>query len=210
MKKIIIVISILLLCGCKYVNGVDNNLILNYLNNNYGEENKFEYSHDGICNLYETGYCSSYYKSSDLKYEIYVVWYDGDGMNMKDDYLFKKYQDQIAAYYKKLFDPYIDGTFTIEVLSQNSDMNWDKDATFEEILKYDRLNLSIGVNIISNDKDTTDLGESLKGAIEKKKIKNVSSLYVTTYKKGCNLEDKDNCKKVNSSYIEVKITDKFH
>ena len=44
----------------------------------------------------------------------------------------------------------------------------------------------------------------------KNKLKNISSLYITTYKKGCNLEDLDKCKKVNSAYIEVKITDKFH
>jgi hypothetical protein len=211
MKKIIILfLCILLLSGCKYINGVDDNLITNYLTNSYGKENKFEYSHEGICNLYEMGYCSSYYKSSDLKYDIYVVWYDGDGLSMKDDYLFKKYQDQIADYYKKLFNPAIDGQYQVEILSQKSDMNWDKNATFEDILKYDKLNLSIGVNIISNDKDTKGLGEELKSLIEKKKLKNVSSLYVTTYNKGCNLNNIETCKKVNSSYTEVKITDKFH
>ena len=211
MKKVIVLLlCVLMLSGCKYINSVDNNLIVTYLNNKYGSDNNFEYAHEGICNLYEMGYCSSYFTATSLKDEIYVIWTDGSGMDMKDDYLFKKYQNQIADFYSKLFDSAIDGKYQIEILSQKSDMNWDKDATFEDILHYDRLNLSIGVNIISNDKDTTPLGEELKSRIEKKKMKNVSSLYVTTYNKGCDLNNKDNCKKVNSSYIEVKITDKFH
>ena len=168
MKKIIVVLLAFLLCGCQYINSVDDALIKSYLNNSYGSEKGFEFLHDGICNLYEVGYCSSYYKSNDLDDEIYVIWHDGSGNDITDDYLFKKYQNQIAAFYKKLFDPYIDGNYTIEILSQKSDMNWKKDAIFEDILKYEKLNLSIGVNIISNDKSKLSLIEiGLPKAIRK-------------------------------------------
>ena len=99
MKKVLIGICIILLCACQYVNSVSDSYIKNYLKKSYGEEKEFIFSEEGNCDLYQLGYCSKYYKASDVKDDVYVVWYDGDGMDIRDDYLFKKYKNDIRDYY---------------------------------------------------------------------------------------------------------------
>jgi hypothetical protein len=207
MKKILIIISILLLCSCKYVNGVNESFVINYLKSNYGEDKIFVFSSESTCDLYQLGYCSAYYKASDIEDEIYVIWYDGNGNDIRDDYLFKKYKSEIKDYYYNLFSKEIKSKFNVEILSSKSDYKYGKDSKFDDILNYENLNLSLKVNIASDDNETTKLGETLKNVINNRKVKNVSSLYLTSYQKNCNLNDVSNCKKINSSYIEVKITE---
>ena len=207
MKKVIIIFLILILCGCKYINSVDNLYILNYLNTSYGDKITFTFKEDSTCELYQMGFCSAYYTANDINDDVYVIWYDGDGLDIRDDYLFKKYKNEIKDYYNNMFAKIIGSKYDVEILSQKSDLNWAKDAKYEDILNYEDLNLSIRVNIASDDFDTTGLGEKLKNQINTRKVKNVSSLYITTFNSGCNLKDTNKCKKVNSSYTEVKITE---
>ena len=207
MKKLLIVLSVLLLCSCEFVNGVNNFFIMDYLKKSYGEDVTFTYSQDGTCELYQVGYCSAYYNASDLDEEVYVVWYDGNGNDMRDDYLFKKYKNQIRKYYDDMFSSVISNKYKVEIATQKSDMLWKKDAKYEDILNYENLNLSLTLDIVSDEADTMNLGETLKDLINTRKVKNVSSLYITTYNRGCNLDDVSKCTKVNSSYIEVKITE---
>ena len=179
----------------------------NYLKKSYGEEKEFIFSEEGNCDLYQLGYCSKYYKASDVKDDVYVVWYDGDGMDIRDDYLFKKYKKDIRDYYYSFFSKTIKNRYDVEVLSQKSDMLWKKDASINDILNYEDLNLSLRIIIASDDNDTSSLGEKIKNLVNSRDVKNVSSLYLISYNKGCNLSDVINCKKVNSSYIEVKIVE---
>jgi len=208
MKKVLLLlISILLLSACKYINNVNDSYIVNYLKTNYGEEKEYRLSENGTCDLYQIGYCSAYYKASDIKEDIYVVWYDGDGMDIRDDYLFKKYKSDIRDYYYNYFSKTINGKYNVEILSQKSDLNWQKNSKANDILNYEKLNLSMQINIANDDVDTSSIGETLKNLINERKVRNVSSIYVTSYNRGCNLEDTSKCKKINSSYIEVKITE---
>lgn len=207
MKKIILVFCLLLLCACKTINSVSEPYVINYLKKSYGEEKEFRFSSEAACDLYNLGYCSAYYQAGDLEEDVYVVWYDGDGLDMRDDYLFKKYKSDIKRYYTNYFSNTIYNRYNVEVLSAKTDYLWKKDAKANDILNYENLNLSLKIDIIANDTDTTGLGETLKNLINQRKVKNVSSLYLTTFKQGCNLNETDKCKKVNSSYIEVKITE---
>ncbi len=207
MKKVLLVLSIFMLCACQYINSVGDYYIKNYLNKSYGEDKIFAFSEDGQCDLSQLGYCSAYYKASDLTEDVYVVWYDGDGMDIRDDYLFKKYKTDIKNYYQTFFSKTIRSNFSVEVLSQKSDMRWPKDAKPNDILNYEDLNLSLRINIASDDNDTTSLGEALKNLVNGRDVRNVASLYLISYNKGCNLNEVNKCKKVNSSYIEVKIVE---
>ena len=207
MKKVLIGICILLLCACQYINSVGEYYVINYLNKSYGEDKIFAFSEDGQCDLTQLGLCSAYYKAIDLEEDIYVVWYDGDGMDIRDDYLFKKYKNDIRDYYYNYFSKTIRSNYNVEVLSQKSDMKWKKDAKANDILNYEDLNLSLRINIASDDSDTTSLGETLKNLVNSRDVRNVASLYLISYNKGCNLDELSKCKKVNSSYIEVKIVE---
>lgn len=212
MKKVILLFVILLLFGCTSPTGVDSIFIKEYLNNKYGDDITFTLSHMESCSTLVYESCTAFFTASDLgeDKEIYVVWNELDGSDMRDDYLFKKYDSQLREYYKNLISKVVKNKFTIDVQSNKSDLSWDKNLTFEEFLKFEKLNLGISINIANNDEDITSIGDDLKALFKKNKLKNISSLYITTYKKGCNLEELDKCKKVNSAYIEVKITDKFH
>lgn len=207
MKKVLLVICVFLLSACQYVNSVNDSFIKNYLKTNYGEEKEYAFSEKGPCDLYEMGYCSAYYKASDVVEDIYVVWYDGDGMDIRDDYLFKKYKSDLKNYYYSYFSKAINSKYDVEILSQKSDMKWAKDAKANDILNYEDLNLSIKINIASDNNDTTALGETLKNLVNERKVRNVASLYLTSYNRNCNLNDISKCKKINSSYIEVKIVE---
>ena len=211
MKKVILLCLTLLLFGCTNPVGVDSLFIQEYLNNKYGDDITFTLSHMESCSTLVYDSCTAFFNASDLEdKEVYVVWNELDGSDIRDDYLFKKYDTQLREYYINLISKVVKNNFTIDVQSNKSDLSWDKNLTFDEFLKFEKLNLGISINIANNDEDINSIAEDLKALFIKNKLRNISSLYITTYKKGCNLSDLDNCKKVNSIYVEVKITDKFH
>ena len=206
MKKIILVLSIIFLCSCSLFNEVDDVFIKNYLNNKYGDDITFTLSHMNTCNLMSMDSCEAYYTASDAEGEIFVTWTTTDGSDIKDDYLFKKYDKQLNTYYKNILSKVIDSNFKIEVFSNKSDYEWDN-LSFDEFVKYKYLNSVISIHIASKNIDISELSDSIKSILKKNDITNVYGLYITTYNNGCDLTDVSKCQKINSSYVEVKIVE---
>lgn len=210
MKKILLGLMILMLCGCSVLGEVDEEQITNYLNKKYGDDIKFTSLYKSSCKVYELGRCRATFTSDDLEdKEIQIFWNEDDGSDMKDDYLYKKYESELVSYYTKLFKGSINGNFELKLLANKSDYNWKKMLTFDEFLKYDNLNLAISINVVNEDIDINVLVEQLKNVLKNNNISNVASLYLANYKSGCNLNDIKSCKKVNSIYNEVKIVEFF-
>lgn len=207
MKKIVVIMMIFLLCSCTLTNAVDDPFIQVYLTNKYGSDVTFEKAHADECNLLHMDECSAYYKASDAEDEIYIMWSKADGSDIKDDYLFKKYKKELVSYYTKLFDKVINSKYKLEVFSNKSDYKWEENLKFEDFIKYENLNSVISLHIASKDLDISSLAESIKTLLKNNKIKNVAAVYITTYNNGCSLEDVSKCKKINSSYIEIKIVE---
>ena len=212
MKKIILVFFAILfslcLTGCDMLETVDEETITHYLNNKYGDDIKFTPLYKSSCKVYELGKCRSSFTSDDLKdKEIHIFWNESDGSDMKDDYLFKKYETELENYYSNLFKGSIVGNYELTVPSNKSDYNWKKMLTFDEFVKYDNLNPAISINIVNDSIDIKVLSEHLKDVLKNNNISNVASLYLANYENGCDLNDIKSCKKVNSIYDEVKIVE---
>ena len=210
MKKFILIICLFLLCACETVNKVDEMFITDYLNNKYGEDITFTPKYISSCRIYELGKCRASYQASNLKdKEIQIIWTKEDGSDMKDDYLFQKYEGTLNKYYAKLFSSLISGNYKLVIMANQSDYAWEKNLTYEEFFKYENLNLAISINIANNNVDLTSLGERIKDILKSNNIKNVASLYLTNYNSSCNLNDLSKCTKVSTTYVEVKIVESF-
>ena len=208
MKKVLLVFLILLLSACTLGNEVDEIFIQNYLNNKYGEDIVFTPVYTSSCKIYELGKCRSTFTSSDLENkEIQIFWTKEDGSDLKDDYLFKKYESNLKDYYNNLLSSSMNGNYKLEVMANKSDYNWDKNLSFEEFLKYENLNLAISINIANSSEDINLLGERIKSVLKQNNVSNVASLYLTSYNDECSLDNVSSCTKVNSIYVEVKIVE---
>ena len=208
MKKFLILFFMFIICGCELINGIDETFITDYLNKKYGDDITFTPNYKSSCKVYETGKCRASYSASNLKdKEIQIIWTKEDGSDMKDDYLFQKYENTLNKYYSKLFQSSINGNYKLDILANQSDYNWDTNLKYEEFFKYENLNLAISINIANDNVDLSTLGNTLKTILKNNKISNVASLYLTNYNSGCNLNKLNSCKKVNSTYIEVKIVE---
>ncbi len=208
MKKIVILFLTLFVCGCTVFNSVDELFITSYLNEKYGSDIEFTPMYTSSCKVYEAGTCRASYTSSVTgENEIHVIWNEKDGSDIRDDFLFLKYDSELKDYYKKLINNNIDNRFIISEISNKSDYKWDKNLTFDEFIKYENLNTGIAINIAGEEEDLNALAESIKQNFLNNKINNVASLYITEFESGCNLNDVSSCKKVNSIYFEVKIVE---
>ena len=208
MKKIIIfIICLVFLCGCA-INIVDEVYITNYLNEKYGDDITFTPMYTSSCKIYENGTCRASFTASDTEdNEIHIIWNKKDGSDLRDDYLFLKYDKELKAYYTGLINDVTNSKFVINEISNKSDYLWEKNLSFDEFIKYENLNSGISINIANSSIDLNKFAESIKNYFNSKKINNVASLFITSYNNGCNLNNTDNCKKVNSIYYEVKIVE---
>ena len=136
MKKVLLIICILLICGCNKITGVDEMFITDYLNNKYGDDITFTPKYKSSCRIYDLGKCRASFEASNLQdKEIQVIWTKEDGSDMKDDYLFQKYESTLNKYYSKLFQNLISGTYKLDIMANQSDYGWDKNLTYEEFFK---------------------------------------------------------------------------
>ena len=209
MKKIIILlICLVLLCGCEFMSVVDEVYITNYLNEKYGYNIEFTPMYTSSCKIYENGTCRASFTASDTgEDEIHVLWNKKDGSDLRDDYLFLKYDKEIKSYYTTLINGVTNSRFIITEISNKSDYLWTENLTFDEFIKYENLNSGITINIADSNINLTEFAESIKEYFKNKKINNVASLFITSYNNGCDLHNTDTCKKVNSIYFEVKIVE---
>lgn len=209
MKKVLLIlISILFLYGCGILDFVDEETITNYLNDKYGNDIVFTPMYTSSCKIYETGTCRASFTASDTgDMEIHIIWTKENGSDMKDDYLFNKYDSEIKSYYTSLIRDVLSSKFKVTDISNKSDYNWDKLLTFDEFIKYENLNSGISINIANDNIDLNLVAESIKEYFESKKINNVASLYIANYNNGCDLDNIDKCTKINSIYYEVKIVE---
>ena len=210
MKKLILfMICLIFLCGCAF-NVVDEIFITNYLNEKYGDDIKFTPMYTSSCKIYENGTCRASFTSSDTnEKEIHVIWKKKDGSDIKDDYLFLKYDNELKSYYTSLIKDVTNSKFVINEISNKSDYNWDKKLSFDEFIKYENLNTGITINIANSSINLNTFAESIKDHFNSKKINNVASLFLTSYNNGCDLNNVNNCKKANSIYYEVKIVEYY-
>ena len=211
MKKVVLFLTCLVfLCGCEMLGNVDEVDIANYLNAKYGDDIEFTPMYTSSCKLYENGTCRASFKASDTgENEIHIIWNKKDGSDLRDDYLFLKYDSQLKAYYTGLIKDVTKSKFVINEISNKSDYLWDKNLSFDEFIKYDNLNSGITINIANADLDLNEFAESIKDYFNSKNITNVASLFITSYNNGCNLDNTDGCTKANSIYYEVKIVEFF-
>ena len=139
MKKVIIVLLALMLCACNPFEFVDEEYITNYLNEKYGDDIEFTPLYKSSCKLFEAGVCRASYTASDLdNMEIHVIWTEKSGLDMKDDYLFKKYDQELKNYYTNILrdSAY---RFKISEISNKSDYAWHTNLTFDDFIKYEKL-----------------------------------------------------------------------
>ena len=210
MKKIIILIAIIFLCGCSVMGLDDEEDIINYLNDKYGDDIEFTPMYTSSCKVYEAGTCRASFTSSITgENEIHIIWNKKDGSDLRDDFLFLKYDKEFKEYYTNIIKNDIDGKFTISEITNRSDYLWDKDLPFNEFIKYENLNTGIAINIANEELDLNVLAETLKETLINSDNKNVASLYLTSFNDSCNLDDVSSCEKINSIYFEVKIVEFF-
>ncbi len=211
MKKIVLFLIIFLfLCGWELTSSVDEIFITDYLNNKYGEDIEFTPMYMSSCKIYENGTCRASFTASDTgDNEIHIIWTKKDGSDMKDDYLFLKYDKQLKSYYTNLIKNVTSNKFVINEISNKSDYKWEKNLSFDEFIKYENLNSGLSINIANSSVDLNKFAESIKNYFNSKKINNVASLFITSYNNGCDLNNTNNCKKANSIYYEVKIVEFF-
>jgi len=208
MKKFLILICILFISGCTLIDSVDEIFITNYLNNKYGNDIKFTPMYTSSCKIYEEGTCRASYKASDTEdNEIHIIWNKQDGSDMRDDYLFLKYNDKLKEYYTNLIKKATNVKFVISEISNKSDYKWDKSLGFDEFIKYENLNTGIAINVSSSDIDLNQLGDTIKEYFKSQNINNVASFYLTNYDNTCDLNNTSNCNKINSIFYEVKIVE---
>lgn len=208
MKKIIIFLLIFVLCACDTFNVVDEEFINNYLTEKYGSDIKFTPMYTSSCKVYEAGTCRASFTSSlTAENEIHIIWNKKDGSDIRDDFLFLKYDKELKDYYTRIIKNDINNRFIISEITNKSDYKWDKDLSFDDFIKYENLNTGIAINISSEDIDLNELADSIKKTLADSKINNVASLYLTSFNDGCNLDDVTSCKKSNSIYYEVKIVE---
>ena len=208
MKKYLIFLLIVFLCGCSVVNIVDEDFITNYLSLKYGEDITFTPMYTSSCKIYEAGTCRASFTSSITgENEIHIIWNEKDGSDLRDDFLFLKYDKELKDYYKKVINNDIDGKFTISEISNKSDYKWEKNLSFDEFIKYENLNTGIAINIANEDADLNVIADNIKKTLIENKNTNVASLYLTSFNNSCNLDDVSSCEKKNSIYFEVKIVE---
>ena len=210
MKKYLLIICILFLSACSFVNVVDEVYITNYLNEKYGSDIEFTPMYTSSCNVFENGTCRASFTSSDTEdKEIHIIWNQNDGSDLRDDYLFLKYDKELKDYYSKLLKNAINYNFNITEISNKSDYLWKESLEFDKFIKYENLNSGIAIDLNAGEIDLNQLGDKIKEYFNSKGVNNVASLYLTTYKSGCDLSHTESCKKINSIYYEVKIVEYY-
>lgn len=209
MKKIVLfLICFVFLCGCEFMSMVDEEFITNYLNEKYGDDIEFTPMYTSSCKIYENGTCRASFTASDTgENEIHIIWNKKNGSDMRDDYLFLKYDKELKSYYTNLINDVTNSKFKIQEISNKSDYLWKENLKFDDFIKYENLNSGLSINIANSSIDLNSFAESIKDYFKSKKINNVASLFLTSYNNGCDLNNIDSCKKANSIYFEVKIVE---
>lgn len=153
-----------------------------YLEDKYGKDKNFRMVEEGSGDLFQTGNKQYWFVSNETNDERFSV--DGSFSNGKkvftDNYIAAKYKEQLELYYKQLFDSALGVDCKIEDTYADS-TNLNPNASFEEYLKHEDLDLYIDLDSLFADFDRETLKVKTKELIESNGIKNVKQISSSDY-----------------------------
>ncbi len=181
MKKYFIIgllaLCILFLNVCSLIESIELEEYQAYLEDKYGKDKGFYMVRENTCNWFELGYCNYSFSSNELNGETFTIngTLNVEKPKFEDNYIAAKYKNQLELYYKQLFDSTLGVDCKIDDIYAFS-YNLNPNASFEEFLKYEDLDLSIYLDSLYADFDRETLKAKTKELIESNGIKNVKQI----------------------------------
>lgn len=177
MKKIyiigFIILGALLLNGCGLIEKIEVEEYQTYLENKYGKDKGFYMVEEYRCNWFELGTCSYLFSSKELNGETFeIIGEISHGENVFNEwYIGAKYKKSLENYYKNLLGNALNFNYTMNITA-NYD-NIDAEITFNDYLKYDKLDLVIQIETNDENVNVELLQTKVKNIINSNQIKNI-------------------------------------
>ena len=160
--------------GCSLISKIDVKEYQDYLENKYGKDKGFYMVEQSDCNWFELGTCSYLFSAADLNGQTFEITGEvsSRGNIFYEQYIGAKYNKDLEEYYRNLLSNVFNFNYTINI-STNYD-NIDPDISFDDYLKYDKLDLGITINTNNDNINITSIESEINNIIYTNQIKNVS------------------------------------